>query len=103
APPGGNNPPPPKDTTAPTVSSLKLSDRSFLVGSQLATFSRKRTPIGTTISFKLSENATTKFTFSYRTKGFKSGKRCVAHKPRGKKKAKRCTRVAGTFTQKNTA
>ena len=104
APPGGGgNPPPPVDKTAPTVSSLKLSDKSFLVGSQLASFTRKRTPVGTTISFKVSETSTTKFTFSYRTRGFKSGKRCVAHKPRGKKKAKRCTRVAGTITHKNTA
>jgi streptogramin lyase len=100
---GGGNNPPPKDTTAPTVSSLKLSDRSFLVGSQLATFSRKRRPVGTTIGFKVSENATTTFTFSFRTKGFKSGKRCVAHKPRGKRKVKRCTRVAGTIRHKNTS
>jgi hypothetical protein len=94
-PPGGGGG---KDTTPPTVSSLRLSHKSFKVGRQLATFSRKhrkRTPVGTTITFKVSENSTSTFTFSYRTKGYKSGKHCVAHKPRGKHKVKRCTRVAG--------
>jgi hypothetical protein len=96
--PQPSNPPPPKDTTAPTISRLKLSDKSFKVGSQLATFSRKhrkRTPVGTTITFKVSENSTSTFTFAYRAKGFKSGRHCVARKPHGKRKPKRCTRVAG--------
>jgi streptogramin lyase len=96
---GGGTPPP--DKTKPVVSSLKLSAHTFRLGSQLATFSRKRTPIGTTISFKLSEASTMKFSFAYSKKGYKSGKRCLAHKPRGKKKKlKRCTRVAGTLSHK---
>jgi virginiamycin B lyase len=96
APPGGGGNQPPPDKTAPTVSSLKLSDKVFALGSQLATFSRKKTPIGTTISFKVSEQSKTTFAFARKTKGFRSGKRCVAHKPKGHKKAKRCTRFVTT-------
>lgn len=93
APPGGGNNPPPPDKTKPVVSSLKLSSTTFALGSQLASFSRKRrTPVGTTISFRVSEDSTTKFTFAHRAKGFKSGRRCLARRPKGKKRAKPCTR-----------
>jgi hypothetical protein len=89
------SPPPPPGGTKPTVSSLKLSRTTFAQGPKLATISKKkrRHKVGTTISFKVSLQSSTKFSFARRTKGFKSGKRCVAHKPKGHKKAKRCTRV----------
>ena len=84
---GGGTP----DKTPPTISRLKLSAPKFRLGSQLATFSRKRTPVGTTINFSVSEQSTTTFTFARKAKGFKSGNRCVAHRPKGKR-AKRCSR-----------
>jgi hypothetical protein len=81
------------DKTPPTVSSLKLSNKTFALGSKLPTISRKKkTPVGTTISFNVSEQSKTTFAFARKTKGFKSGKRCVAKRPKGKKNAKRCTR-----------
>jgi hypothetical protein len=80
-----------KDTTPPTISKLKLSDTKFLLGSQLATFTKKRKPTGTTISFRVSEQSKVTFTFARKSKGFRSGKHCVARKPKGKR-AKPCTR-----------
>jgi hypothetical protein len=95
-------PPPPGGPTAkPAVSKLKLSRTVFAQGSKLATVSKvKKHKVGTTISFNVSLQASTTFTFSLKTKGFRSGKRCVAHKPKGHKKAKRCARFVKKGTLK---
>ncbi len=91
-------PPPPSTPSTPVakpaLSSLKLSRTTFAQGSKLATISRKkrRHKVGTTISFNVSEQSSTKFSFARRTKGFRSGKRCVARRPKRHRKAKRCTR-----------
>ena len=93
-PTGSGPPPPPKDTTAPTISALKLSRTTFALGTKLATITKKKrkTRVGTTISFNVSEQSSTTFTFAKRTRGYKAGRRCVAKRPKGKRKVKRCTR-----------
>ena len=58
-----------KDTTAPTISGVKMSAKRWRLGSKLASISR--TPVGTTISFNLSEAARVTLTFD-RKKGGKS-------------------------------
>ncbi|HEY2603878.1 MAG TPA: hypothetical protein VGI67_20125 [Thermoleophilaceae bacterium] len=88
---GGGN-----DTTPPSVSKLSLSNTTFALGNKLASISKtkkkKRVPVGTTISFTVSEQSKTTFTFARKAHGFRSGKKCVAHRPKGHKKAKGCTR-----------
>jgi hypothetical protein len=85
---GGTNPP----VAKPAISSLKLSRTTFARGTKLATITRKH-PVGTTISFSVSAQSSTTFSFARKTKGFKAGKRCVARRPKGLKgKPKRCTR-----------
>jgi hypothetical protein len=87
---GGGGTPTPK----PAVQGLSLSRTTFAQGSRLATISRKRRghKVGTTISFTVSVQSSTRLSFAQRTRGFRSGKRCVAHRPKGHRKAKRCTR-----------
>jgi hypothetical protein len=89
APPPPPPPPPPPDT-APTISAVSLSRTTFAIGSLLPKLSRK-TPVGTTISFRVDQQSTTTFAFSAKKKGFKVGKRCKARAPKGRR-AKRCTR-----------
>jgi Tol biopolymer transport system component len=66
------------DTTAPTISGVKLSTKRWRLGSRLASISR--TPVGTTISFKLSEVARTTLTFKRKKGGKKAGSISVAAK-----------------------
>jgi hypothetical protein len=89
-PSGSGPPPPPPKDTAPTISGLKLSRKTFAIGSLLPKLSRK-TKVGTTISFKVDQQSITTFAFSAKKKGFKVGKRCKARAPKGRR-AKRCTR-----------
>jgi hypothetical protein len=77
----------------PAVSGLRFSRKVFAQGKRLATVSkRRRHKVGTTISFNVSLQSTTTFSFAKKTKGFRSGRRCVAHRPKGHRKARRCTR-----------
>jgi hypothetical protein len=79
------------DTKAPTVSKLKLGKKTFRLGTKLPKLSR-RVPVGTTVSFSVSEASRTRFTFSKLASGRKVGKRCL---PATKRRAhrKRCTRA----------
>jgi hypothetical protein len=80
------------------VSSAKAVPSTFRLGSLLPKFSR-RAPVGTTISFKLSEPARTTLTFAQPKTGRKVGRRCVATTRRNRRKS-RCTipNVRGTLT-----
>ncbi len=90
--------------SAPTLSNLGQSAKTWREGKLLAQLSstgakrKKKLPVGTTFSFKLDQPAQVTFTFTKATPGRKVGKRCVAqtHKNRHKR---RCTRtvVAGTL------
>jgi hypothetical protein len=89
--------------TAPTLSNVTETAKTWREGSALARISTKKSkrklPVGTTFSFSLNEPATVTFTFTQPASGRKVGKTCVAETKKNKKK-RRCTRTvtAGTLT-----
>ncbi|MFI5004976.1 MAG: hypothetical protein ACHQE6_08175, partial [Solirubrobacterales bacterium] len=78
----------------PVVSALGLSPTRFRRGTHaamLARHTRKRPPVGTTISFRLSAAATVKLAFQHAQPGISSAGRCLA--PSSKRRhGHRCTR-----------
>jgi hypothetical protein len=81
-------PPPPPPPPVPTIESVTQSNSVWSEGGKLATFSRKRkTRVGTTISFVLNEPASVSFAFTQQLGGRKVKGRCVTqtqknrHKP----------------------
>jgi streptogramin lyase len=93
---------PPKPVAVLSVSSMRLSPRSFRAASKGGSISakkKKKGKTGTKVTYGLSRPASTKFTVERAEQGRKSGKKCVKAK-RGKKKGKKCTRyvlVKGSF------
>jgi virginiamycin B lyase len=89
--------------TAPALSSLSETAKTWREGNALAQISKKsnkkKLPLGTTFSFSLNVPASVTFTFTEPASGRKVGKTCVAQTKKNKKKP-RCTRtvVAGTLT-----
>jgi virginiamycin B lyase len=79
------------DTTAPVISSMSQSHRTWHLGSSLARFAR-RPIVGTTFSFRVSEQSTTTFTFTQLLSGRKVGRRCLAP-TRARRNRRRCTRL----------
>ena len=104
---GGPPPPPPPPVVVLSVSSVKLSPRSFRAapkGASTTAKKKKKGKTGTKVSYTVSLAASTKFTVERVEKGRKSGKKCV--KAKGKKKGRKCTRyvrVKGSFTHKGKA
>jgi hypothetical protein len=91
-----------KDVTKPVLGRLGLSRSVFAAASSGAsTVSKhKRTPVGTKVSFSVSERSSVRFAVQRKAKGRKSGSRCAKPTRRNRKK-KRCTRwpsVRGSFT-----
>ncbi|MBJ7355109.1 MAG: hypothetical protein JHC98_09805 [Thermoleophilaceae bacterium] len=84
------------DVLAPAYSGLKLTNTKFRVGKKstaLVAKAKKKAKAGTTLSYTLSEIATTSIAVQKATTGRKSGTSCV--KPtKSLKKAKKCTRYA---------
>jgi hypothetical protein len=92
-------------TPIPSLSKLKLKPTSFRpVPGRGASIAAKKSG-GAVLSYSDSLNATTKITAQRPTRGFRSGKRCVAHHPRGHAKPRRCTffRSLGSFSHKDKA
>jgi hypothetical protein len=92
--PTGNNG---KDVTAAKIDAVVLSHKTWRRGSSLPVV-LSRAPVGTTISYRLSEKARVTLTFARRSRGRKVGRRC--RKPtRKNRKKRRCTRYvkAGTL------
>ncbi len=88
--PGGND-------AGPVISALTLSPSRFRRGSHVATLAKhahKDIPIGTTISFKLSQTATVTFTFQHTQPGVSIAGHCLAPSP--KRHGHRCTRYTAT-------
>ncbi len=89
------------DTKKPTLGSLSFSRSSFAAASSGPAFtSRKKPPVGTKVSFNLSEASSVKFTVQRKTRGRRVSGRCRA-RTRKNAKRPRCTRykkVAGSFT-----
>jgi hypothetical protein len=87
----------------PIVSNVAQSNRTWRIGSALASFARKHKlpPIGTTFSFTLNEPATVSFAFTQQVGGRKVNHKCVAptRKNRRDRTCKRTvTRGTLTFT-----
>jgi hypothetical protein len=91
--------PQPGQTPTPAISKLKLKPSTFKAAKSGASVAkRKRLPVGTTVSYTLSTDATVTFTAERARKGRRSGGAC---KKAGRRaKGKRCTRyvtVPGSF------
>ena len=98
--PDGGATTPPADTTVPRVRALTLSRRTFRAASRGPSTSAKKKPIGTKVTFSLSEASLVKFTVDRQTKGRKVGRRCKARTKANRKKraCTRWTKVKGSFT-----
>ena len=81
----------------PTVANAAQSHSTWSEGNRLATFSRKKPPVGTTFSFILNEQARVSFAFTQQVGGRKAKGKCVAqtkknrHKPSCKRTVTRGT------------
>lgn len=94
------DPPPATDKTRPVVGSLKLSAKTFVVGSAFTAKVAKakaKLPIGTDIRFRLSEDATVSIAIERAQSGRRQGSSC--RKPSSSnRKGKRCTRYTTSGT-----
>jgi hypothetical protein len=80
------------DHTPPAISAIKVSAKKWRLGSSLAKISKA--PVGTAISFGLSEAARASLTFQRAQPGRRSGRNCV--KQTGANDARpKCTRYVG--------
>jgi Tol biopolymer transport system component len=86
-----------QDKTPPAISNIKVSNKLWRVGKKLATISVL--PVGTTISFRLSEAASTTLSFQRATPGRRSGKSCVKQTAQNRSK-KACTRYVNAGSLK---
>lgn len=93
--------PAPSDTTAPSITSTKLSNKTFAIDKNVKALSAAKTKKGTKISFSLSETASVKLAFQSLTSGRKSGSKCVKQTAKNKS-AKSCTIARTTATAKLT-
>lgn len=94
---------PPRDTVAPVLSAVSLTNKTFAVTAKPTALSAKAKK-GTTVRYTLSEAATVAITIQKASNGRKIGKRCV--KPTAKnRKAKPCTRYTtlGKLTRASVA
>jgi hypothetical protein len=88
------------DTSPPALGTLGLSATVFRAAKSGGSISAKKPPVGTKVSFKLSEPGKVKFTVDRKTRGRKVGKSCKAQTKANRKK-KACIRwvkVKGSFT-----
>lgn len=106
-PPGGGTPPGgAADTTKPTLGGLSFTTTVFRAATSGGAFSaQKKGPIGTKVSFSLSEPSAVRFTVQRKTKGRRVGGKCAKLKRsnRTKTKCTRWTAVKGSFTVAGTA
>jgi FG-GAP repeat len=70
----------------PTVQHARQSTTRWREGNRLARISRAETPIGTTFSFSLNEQASVTFSFTQRVSGRTAGGRCVAQTEENRRK-----------------
>jgi hypothetical protein len=81
---------PPTPTPTLVISKLKLKPKTFRAARSGASVARKRPPIGTTVSYTLSTEATISFKAQRARKGRRRGGKC--RKPGKRARGKRCTR-----------
>jgi hypothetical protein len=98
------NCPPPAPLPKPSLTALSASPTTFRAASRGGSFARARRrviPIGTKISYRLSQAATTTFTLERAVTGRRVNRLCVAPK-RSNRTKPRCTRylkVSGSFSR----
>ncbi len=103
-----NCPPPPPGAGKPSLSAFSVSPKTFRSASRGASVARTRRrviPIGTKVSYTLSQAATTTFTLQRRTTGRRVNGRCVAPR-RSNRTRRRCSRyvnVSGSFSRAGAA
>jgi virginiamycin B lyase len=76
------------DTTPPDITRLTVSPRISRIGSllpQLSRVVRRRIPVGTRISFRLSESARVTLSFVQYANGRRNGRRCVRNRRSGRR------------------
>jgi hypothetical protein len=93
---------------APVLGGISVNPHNVLpdTGSGASVARKSRRPRGATISYTDSETGLTTFTVMSPSKGFRSGRSCLAKRPRHRKgKQRRCTRYIklGSFTHPDTA
>ena len=105
----GTLPPPPPDTSKPAVVGLKFARSSFAAAKSGAAFTAQRgkkkakkpsAPVGTKVSFGLTEAASVKFTVERKTSGRRVNRKCKTRTRSNRKKPK-CDlwkKVTGSFT-----
>ena len=98
--------PPPGAAPAPTpaISKLSVKPRAFRAAKSGSSVARKRPPIGATVSYTLSVDATVTVSVERAKQGRRRGGRC--RKPTGGQRGRRCTRyvrVKGAFNVGGTA
>jgi hypothetical protein len=89
---------PPAPPPTPVISKLKLKPKGFRAARSGGSVARKRPPIGTTVSYALSTEATVAFKAQRAKKGRRRGGKC--RKPGKRARGRRCTRyvtVRGGF------
>ncbi|MBJ7458803.1 MAG: hypothetical protein JHD02_06435 [Thermoleophilaceae bacterium] len=91
----------PADTSAPSITSAKLSNKSFAIDKKVKalTVAKSKPRKGTKISFALNEAGSVTLEFQSRTPGRTSGSRCVKATSKNKT-AKKCTIVKTVKTAK---
>jgi glucose/arabinose dehydrogenase len=104
--PAAPGPPLAADTTSPSLSSVAMSRRVFRVSRdatpRVAAVRRRRTPVGTTFRWTLSERASVTLRFYRARSGRRSARRCVPP-TRRLRRARRCTRypLRGTLVRRD--
>ena len=97
----------PADPAPPAVSRFAMTNRTFAVGAQATAVSAgaRKVKRGTVFAYTLSAPATVTITIAQKAKGFRSGRKCVAHAPKGHGKKKTCTLYStrGKLTRKGAA
>ncbi|MGE4425209.1 MAG: hypothetical protein AB7G37_02010 [Solirubrobacteraceae bacterium] len=101
---GAGNPVPAVDATAPRITRVSLSRRTFRAGRRLAPARRGRRGVGTRVRLTLSEDARLRVTVERITVGRRRGEACV-RSTRARRRARRCARYArvGTLSRRGTA
>jgi hypothetical protein len=92
-------PPPPPPPPPLTLESLSQSNSRWREGGKLASYSRRRPPVGTTFRFVLNQQAVASFAFTQQVGGRKVGGKCVAQ-TRANRRRPGCRRTVtqGTLT-----
>ena len=84
-----------------TASAFKVTHNRFAVAKQKTALTARKTPKGTTFTFKLSAAAVSRITIAQQLNGRRKGKRCVAPRRGLKRKCMRLKKV-GTLTREHT-